>query len=71
MFLRAIVDFHSVGPRSCLGEALVRMELKLFYISILQRYEVKPVPGIEVSFASTDGLVHLPLPQKLLYIPRK
>ncbi|RUS76655.1 hypothetical protein EGW08_015585 [Elysia chlorotica] len=39
-----IVSF-SVGPRSCSGEAVARMELFMFFTSILQFYTV--LPGVE------------------------
>ncbi|XP_062602732.1 cytochrome P450 2C37-like isoform X6 [Saccostrea cucullata] len=51
----------SVGPRACLGEALAKMELFLFFVRFLQKFQIKPedpqcLPPIEGSL----GITHTP-----------
>nr|XP_002126188.1 cytochrome P450 2C31-like [Ciona intestinalis] len=43
-----------IGPRNCVGEALARQEIFIFLVKILQKFEVKPVPGKTPSIA--DGV---------------
>ncbi|BFZ10074.1 hypothetical protein BsWGS_13113 [Bradybaena similaris] len=60
-----------IGRRSCLGEALAKMELFLFLSSMIQKYhfrlpEGSPLPALEDRF----GLSCSPLPYKLCLVPR-
>ncbi|CAG5125113.1 unnamed protein product [Candidula unifasciata] len=60
-----------IGRRSCLGEALAKMELFLFLSTMIQKYHFRlpegaPLPTLEDRF----GLSCTPLPYKLCFIPR-
>ncbi|KAM4709773.1 cytochrome P450 2G1-like [Discoglossus pictus] len=62
----------STGKRNCLGEALVRMQVFLFLVTILQNFNLKsPVPPEELDIKpNVSGLGNLPKPYKLAFIPR-
>ncbi|XP_071979549.1 cytochrome P450 2A5-like [Engystomops pustulosus] len=62
----------AAGKRNCLGEALVRIELFLFLITILQNFDLKsPLPLEEVDISpNVSGLGNLPKPYKIAFIPR-
>uniref|UniRef100_A0A8C9TWJ2 Cytochrome P450 2J2-like n=1 Tax=Scleropages formosus TaxID=113540 RepID=A0A8C9TWJ2_SCLFO len=55
----------SAGKRVCLGEQLARMELFLFFTSLLQRFTFSPPPGVEPTLESKVGVTHSPIPYKL------
>nr|QLC36630.1 cytochrome P450 2K4-like [Kryptolebias hermaphroditus] len=62
------------GRRACLGEGLARMELFLFFTSLLQRFRFTPPPGVsgdEVDLTPVVGLTLSPRPQKLCVVQRK
>ncbi|XP_072836090.2 cytochrome P450 2C5 isoform X1 [Pogona vitticeps] len=63
----------SAGKRVCLGEGLARMELFLFFTTILQRFTlVSPVPPSELSLApSVSGLSRVPRKYELSMVPRR
>uniref|UniRef100_A0A8C5Q3Z0 Cytochrome P450 n=1 Tax=Leptobrachium leishanense TaxID=445787 RepID=A0A8C5Q3Z0_9ANUR len=62
----------AAGKRNCLGEALVRMELFLFFVTILQNFTLKsPVPAEELDITpDVSGLGNLPKPYRIAFIPR-
>ncbi|XP_071979548.1 cytochrome P450 2G1-like [Engystomops pustulosus] len=62
----------AAGKRNCLGEALVRMELFLFLITILQNFDLKsPLPLEEVDMSpNVSGLGNVPKPYKIAFLPR-
>lgn len=51
----------SLGKRACLGESLARMELFVFFVSVLQRYEValeeSSCADLEELLRGTNGLI--------------
>lgn len=62
----------ATGKRICLGEGLVRIELFILLITILQNYNVKsPVPLEDLDITpDVSGLGNFPKPYKLAFIPR-
>ncbi|XP_036376773.1 cytochrome P450 2J6-like [Megalops cyprinoides] len=55
----------SAGKRACPGEQLARMELFLFFTSLLQRFTFSPPPGVEPSLDFRMGMTLCPKPYKL------
>nr|XP_060640273.1 putative inactive cytochrome P450 2G1 [Anolis sagrei ordinatus] len=67
----AFVPF-SAGKRNCLGEALARMELFLFFTTILQNFHLKslvPPEDIDLTFQES-GFSNIPPFYQLCTIPR-
>nr|AAZ43085.1 cytochrome P450 monooxygenase CYP2K17 [Danio rerio] len=63
----------SAGRRVCLGESLARMELFLFFASLLQSYRFTTPPGVsedELDLKGTVGVTLNPSPHKLCAIKR-
>ncbi|XP_048833567.1 cytochrome P450 2J2-like [Brienomyrus brachyistius] len=60
----------SAGKRVCLGEQLARMELFLFFTSLLQRFTFSTAPGMEPSLEFKLGFTRCPKPYKLCATPR-
>ncbi|KAI1892066.1 hypothetical protein AGOR_G00150150 [Albula goreensis] len=60
----------SAGKRVCLGEQLARMELFIFFTSLLQRFTFTAPPGVELSLEYRLGATHGPKPYKLCAKPR-
>ncbi|KAG9466871.1 hypothetical protein GDO78_015947, partial [Eleutherodactylus coqui] len=61
----------SAGRRICPGENLARMELFIFFTSLLQNFTFRLPPGVsEVNLTSRVGLTLAPLPQKVCAVPR-
>ncbi|XP_041859001.1 cytochrome P450 2K1-like [Melanotaenia boesemani] len=64
----------SAGRRVCLGEGLARMELFLFFTSLLQHFRFTPPPGVsedELDLTPVVGFILSPLPQMLCAIRRQ
>nr|XP_020442273.1 cytochrome P450 2K1-like [Monopterus albus] len=58
----------SAGHRICLGESLARMELFIFFTTLLQHFRFTPPPGVsedELDLTPRVGLSLNPLPHKL------
>ncbi|XP_019734811.1 cytochrome P450 2K1-like isoform X1 [Hippocampus comes] len=63
----------SAGRRVCLGEGLARMELFLFFTSLLQRFRFTPPPGIsedELDLKPVVGFTLRPTPHRLCAVRR-
>ncbi|XP_004068239.1 cytochrome P450 2J2 isoform X1 [Oryzias latipes] len=60
----------SAGKRMCLGEHLAKMELFLFFSTLLQRFTFKPVPGEMPSLEGVLGFTHSPEEFRFLALPR-
>ncbi|XP_062996478.1 cytochrome P450 2G1-like isoform X3 [Elgaria multicarinata webbii] len=67
----AFVPFSS-GKRICLGKALARMELFLFFTTILQRFRLKPLqaPQDIDTTPQESGFANIPPLYQLCVIPR-
>ena len=71
--INLIVFVDLSGQRSCLGENLARMELFLFFTSLLQRFRFTSPPGVtedELDLTPLLGLALTPTPHKLCAQPR-
>ncbi|XP_066494468.1 cytochrome P450 2F2-like isoform X2 [Tiliqua scincoides] len=62
----------SAGKRLCLGEALARMEMFVFFVTLLQRFTFRPTcPPEEIDVSPLlSGLGNVPRPYKVQVIPR-
>ncbi|KAJ7992925.1 hypothetical protein DPEC_G00267130 [Dallia pectoralis] len=60
----------SAGKRGCLGEHLARMELFLFFTTLLQRFSFSPDTGDVPNLDRVLGLTHSPKKFLVLAVPR-
>uniref|UniRef100_H3CWK1 Cytochrome P450 2K1-like n=1 Tax=Tetraodon nigroviridis TaxID=99883 RepID=H3CWK1_TETNG len=61
----------SAGRRTCLGEGLAKMEVFLFFTSLLQRFRFTPPPGVtedELDLTPAVGFTLSPVPHQLCAI---
>ncbi|CAK6963004.1 cytochrome P450 2K1-like isoform X1 [Scomber scombrus] len=64
----------SAGRRVCLGESLARMEIFLFFTSLLQRFRFTPPPGVsedELDLTPVVGFTLTPSPHELCAVSRQ
>ncbi|XP_053236391.1 cytochrome P450 2K6-like [Podarcis raffonei] len=63
----------SAGRRACVGETLAKMELFLFFTTLLQRFTFQPPPGTsqeDLDLTPAVGLTAPPMPYQLCALPR-
>ncbi|PIN97146.1 hypothetical protein AB205_0165090 [Aquarana catesbeiana] len=65
----AFIPF-SLGKRSCAGENLAKMELFLFFTTLLQNFSFQAPPGAVLDLTPALGFTNAPLPYKICAIPR-
>ncbi|KAM3930522.1 cytochrome P450 2K4-like [Leptodactylus fuscus] len=65
----AFIPF-SIGKRSCAGETLAKMELFLFFTSLLQHFTFKAPPGAKLDLTPALGSTNSPKPFEICAIPR-
>ncbi|XP_061556461.1 cytochrome P450 2K1-like [Phycodurus eques] len=64
----------SAGRRACLGESLAKVELFLFFTSLLQRFRFIPPPGIsedELNLTPVVGFTLCPMTHRLRAVSRQ
>ncbi|XP_042569611.1 cytochrome P450 2J4-like [Cyprinus carpio] len=61
----------SIGKRMCPGEQLARMELFLFFTSLMQCFTFQPLEGQTLSLKGTIGVSSGPGPFQIHAVPRK
>ncbi|XP_056419954.1 cytochrome P450 2K6-like [Hyla sarda] len=66
----AFVPF-SLGKRSCAGENLAKMELFLFFTTLLQNFTFQAPPGAKLDLHPAEGFTNAPLPYEICAIPRR
>lgn len=69
-----MILFVLAGRRVCLGEGLAKMELFLFFTSLLQRFRFTPPPGVsedELDLTPALGFTIPPLPHELCAVSRQ
>ncbi|XP_051868963.1 cytochrome P450 2J2-like isoform X5 [Pristis pectinata] len=65
----AFVPF-SGGKRNCMGEPLARMELFLFFTSLMQKFKFVVPDGVEISLDGIINVTHRPQPYKICAVLR-
>ncbi|XP_075197734.1 uncharacterized protein LOC142297393 [Anomaloglossus baeobatrachus] len=61
----------SIGRRSCAGETLSKMELFLFFTTLLQNFTFKPTLGAKLDLTPALGSTNSPKPFEICAISRK
>ncbi|XP_075043096.1 cytochrome P450 2F2-like [Mixophyes fleayi] len=63
----------AAGKRACIGESLVRMQLFIFFTTILQKFTLKSlVDPKDIDISPTEsGIENIPPAHKMIFIPRE
>ncbi|XP_072264419.1 cytochrome P450 2C29-like [Pyxicephalus adspersus] len=61
----------SAGKRGCAGETLAKMELFLFFTTLLQNFTFQAPPGAKLDITGAVGFTTPPLKHEICAIPRK
>ncbi|XP_075057376.1 cytochrome P450 2B11-like [Mixophyes fleayi] len=65
----AFIPF-SIGKRSCAGENMAKIELFLFFTTLLQNFTFQLPPGAKLDFTPTTASINAPQPYEICAIPR-
>ncbi|XP_069830381.1 uncharacterized protein [Dendropsophus ebraccatus] len=65
----AFIPF-SIGKRSCAGETLAKMEIFLFFTTLVQHFTFKAPPGAKLDLTPAFGSTNSPKPFEVCAIPR-
>ena len=60
----------TLGQRSCLGESLAKMELFMFFVTFLQRYDVNFPEGSSATDECGRQLIQCPKPFEIIFTAR-
>ncbi|XP_060086995.1 cytochrome P450 2K6-like isoform X2 [Heteronotia binoei] len=63
----------SAGRRACAGETLAKMEVFLFFVSLMQRFTFQPAPGMskeDLDLTPAIGFTISPVPFRFCALPR-
>ncbi|XP_077147768.1 cytochrome P450 2C14-like isoform X2 [Ranitomeya variabilis] len=61
----------SIGKRSCAGETLAKMELFLFFTTLLQHFTFQPLPGAKLDLTPALGATNAPKPFEICATSRR
>ncbi|XP_056419935.1 cytochrome P450 2K4-like [Hyla sarda] len=65
----AFIPF-SIGKRSCAGETLAKMEMFLFFTTLVQHFTFKAPPGAILDLTPAFGSTNSPKPYEVCAVPR-